>query len=223
MLCIQHDLNKKIMGEDYINSNIPFYRAAIVESTELMDHRGYKWWKKQEEFTPERLQQAQLEIVDIWHFLMSHLIVDKYDTDSDCVISEECFDLLEHCVTDSSSIEQTQESQLRTIDNFISSLTSEPILEHHFMSYCVDFSNMMAAFDLSFDELYEMYIGKNALNYFRQNNGYKEGTYNKNGWINNQGEQVEDNVVLGEILNSDWETFSDVYDKLVLNYSNISK
>ncbi len=31
------------------------------------------------------------------------------------------------------------------------------------------------------DELYRLYIGKNVLNIFRQNNGYRDGTYLKFG------------------------------------------
>jgi hypothetical protein len=44
------------------------------------------------------------------------------------------------------------------------------------------------------DELYRLYVGKNILNRFRQDHGYKEGTYIKI-W---QGE--EDNVVMQRIL-----------------------
>ena len=42
--------------------------------------------------------------------------------------------------------------------------------------------------------LYEMYLCKNALNHFRQEHGYKDGTYIKT-WNG-----VEDNVVLASIL-----------------------
>ena len=37
----------------------------------------------------------------------------------------------------------------------------------------------MKYLEMPFDELYEIYVGKNVLNMFRQDNGYKEGTYNK--------------------------------------------
>jgi len=65
---------------------------------------------------------------------------------------------------------------------------------------CVD------AVGMSFDEVYRLYIGKNALNQFRQQHGYKEGTYKKvwNG--------KEDNVVMQEILNTNLDIS---YEKLL--------
>ena len=45
-------------------------------------------------------------------------------------------------------------------------------------------------------ELFRQYVGKNVLNFFRQDNGYKEGTYRK-FWSGR-----EDNEVLVDILQS---------------------
>ena len=35
---------------------------------------------------------------------------------------------------------------------------------------------------LDADEVINLYLKKNQLNHKRQNEGYKEGTYDKNGW-----------------------------------------
>jgi hypothetical protein len=43
-----------------------------------MDHAGYKWWKHAE---PD-FEQIQLEVVDIWHFGMSALMVTSNDTEA---------------------------------------------------------------------------------------------------------------------------------------------
>ena len=70
--------------------------------------------------------------------------------------------------------------------------------------------------DLEFDELYRTYVGKNVLNFFRQDHGYKEGHYQKiwNG--------KEDNEHLSAILTSidpQSPTFSDeVYQALAAAY-----
>ena len=56
------------------------------------------------------------------------------------------------------------------------------------------FWRALAAAGMAFDELYRLYIGKNALNQFRQMHGYKEGTYRKI-WHGR-----EDNAVMQEIL-----------------------
>ena len=37
----------------------------------------------------------------------------------------------------------------------------------------------MAALPMDLDALFDLYIGKNVLNRFRQDNGYKSGTYQK--------------------------------------------
>jgi hypothetical protein len=48
---------------------------------------------------------------------------------------------------------------------------------------------------LTWAQLYEQYIGKNVLNFFRQDNGYKEGTYQK------EWDGREDNEYLVKIMN----------------------
>lgn len=48
--------------------------------------------------------------------------------------------------------------------------------------------------NLSWDELHRQYVAKNVLNMFRQDNGYKAGTYIKD-WGGR-----EDNVVLVELM-----------------------
>ena len=70
---------------------------------------------------------------------------------------------------------------------------------------------------LSFTWLQKLYIGKNALNKLRQDNGYKEGTYTKI-W---NGE--EDNVRMLEVLeNLSDITFDFVYKKLVEKYQKLN-
>jgi hypothetical protein len=57
-------------------------------------------------------------------------------------------------------------------------------------------AGVMGHLSMDFDELYEIYVGKNVLNMFRQDNGYKEGSYQKiwNG--------REDNEHLADILHT---------------------
>jgi len=47
-----------------------YYRAVWVECAEMLDHFGWKWWKKQ---NPD-LDQVKLELVDIWHFGLSEML-----------------------------------------------------------------------------------------------------------------------------------------------------
>jgi hypothetical protein len=78
------------------------------------------------------------------------------------------------------------------------------------------FAILMHACDLSFDDLYRHYVGKNVLNFFRQDHGYKEGSYQKE-W--NGREDNEHLSELMEVLDSESNDFpTDVYDALKAKY-----
>ena len=68
MLQLQDSMNTKVHPQ-WIQQRYAYYRALWLECGELVEHYGYKWWKKQ---TPD-MQQVQLEVVDIWHFGLSML------------------------------------------------------------------------------------------------------------------------------------------------------
>ena len=78
------------------------------------------------------------------------------------------------------------------------------------------FLGLMAASDLSFEQLYRMYVGKNVLNFFRQDHGYKDGSYIKI-W-----DDREDNEHLSDLLvrlDSNQTDFADaVYQGLAAAY-----
>jgi hypothetical protein len=79
----------------------------------------------------------------------------------------------------------------------------------------------MIASQLDFDALYSAYVGKNVLNFFRQDNGYKDGSYIKN-WSGR-----EDNEHLVEVrasLDHGAEDFSkQVYDSLESRYRELAR
>ena len=67
---------------------------------------------------------------------------------------------------------------------------------------------------LSFTWLQKLYIGKNCLNKFRQDNGYKEGSYIKE-WNGR-----EDNVVMVEVIETmENVSFDILYEELTQAYS----
>ena len=61
MLELQDSINSLINNE-WRNAHNPWYRAIWTECAELMDHIGWKWWKKQE----IDIEQAQIELIDIF-------------------------------------------------------------------------------------------------------------------------------------------------------------
>ena len=63
-----------------------------------------------------------------------------------------------------------------------------------------DFFDLVIMSGLDLESLYKLYVGKNILNQFRQDHGYKDGSYIK-VW-----DGKEDNVVMKKI----WEENSDI-------------
>ena len=56
----------------------------------------------------------------------------------------------------------------------------------------------------SFDQLYRMYVGKNVLNFFRQDHGYKEGTYVKVWGGREDNEHLSDLLAVMDVAEDDF-------------------
>ncbi len=161
-----------------------FYRAMWVECAEMLDHFGWKWWKQQ---TPD-IDQVKLELVDIWHFALSELMRERA---IDPAVAEQLATVSVDKATD-------PEGFRLAIETLAAACLSTRSID--LSAFCA----AMAALPMDYAELYALYIGKNMLNRFRQNNGYKSGEYRKL-W---QGR--EDNEHLIELL----DELSDVPEQL---------
>lgn len=173
MLTLQHRMNTKVHPQ-WIAQKYAWYRAIWIECGELMEHYGYKWWKKQ---TPE-IEQVRLEAIDIWHFGLSALFID--DKPIDTIADEVAIALGKH---------KYAGQDVHTATEALAAYA----LNHRAFSVAL-FADLMHAVGLDFDELYRHYVGKNVLNFFRQDHGYKDGTYQK------QWHGREDNEHLMELL-----------------------
>lgn len=198
MLDLQDSMNSKV-NPDWRNAGYEWYRAIWVECAELMDHYGWKWWKKQ---TPD-IEQVKLELVDIWHFGLSHLLTRKLAE------REVLVDYIEDAWVVGG---ETTLPFKKAIEKFASETLSGE-------NFKVDlFSQLCQLSDMGFNELYVGYVGKNVLNFFRQDNGYKTGEYRKN-WYDGR----EDNEHLVEIvasLDTSLPDFKDqLYTKLTERYN----
>lgn len=166
-------LHNREVHPEWDHQNYPFYRAIWTECAELLDHVGWKWWKHQE---PD-LDQVKLEIVDIWHFGLSMLIIE------------------ERPVRDVASIMTNSEKPRATDGKNVHSAVetmAAAALQRRFDLHA--FMELMNVLNFSLRELYGIYKGKNILNRFRQAHGYKQGTYQKN-WSG-----YEDNIHLAKIV-----------------------
>lgn len=175
MLKLQDEMNLRV-DPDWLAKNREWYRAIWIECAELMDHYGgWKWWKH----STADLEQVLLEIVDIWHFGLSMRI----DTTRDFASAAE-------------QIAREWRAPLpsRGFLRDVETLACAALAEQRFLIAIIP--AMLADIRCGFLDLYRSYVGKNVLNLFRQDHGYKSGTYRK------QWDGREDNEHLAEIVAS---------------------
>ena len=208
MLALQNKMNIKV-NPDWLNAGYGYLRAAMVESVEAIEHHGWKWWKAQHKDLP----QLQMELVDIWHFALSACIIE-FNGDIEASAKSIAAQLAlgeSSVVFDGKTYVPVEQSLLDNLELMTGLCAAKRFSVPLFMQIVVQC-------DMQADELYRQYVGKNVLNFFRQDNGYKEGTYKKE-WLGR-----EDNEHLVEImdnLDSSDPKFSDkVYEGLQARYIN---
>ena len=157
MLELQDAINVRV-SDDWRLKDFAWYRAIWTECAELMDHYGWKWWKQQ---TPD-IEQVRLELIDIWHFGLSILLQNNFPVPSLLTQLEKAF---------------TSPGRSNDFHEILESFTAYTLTEKDFSIPL--YVALLQSVDMSFDELYCGYIGKNVLNFFRQDHGYQEGSYVK--------------------------------------------
>jgi dimeric dUTPase (all-alpha-NTP-PPase superfamily) len=182
---------------NWVEQNYEWYRAIWVECAELMDHVGYKWWKHQE----TDIEQVRLEVIDIWHFGLSAM----FDSTKD-------FEMMASLINEAIATHVPLDLDIRRATEAL----AQHSLETGGFSVTL-FWNLLSAVGLDFDQLYRSYVGKNVLNFFRQDHGYKDGSYRKQ-WAGR-----EDNEHLVELvasLDAGSEQFADdLYRALADRYA----
>lgn len=177
-----------------------YYRAVWVECAELLDHFGWKWWKRQE----ADLEQVKLEIIDIWHFGLSELLRGSQ-------LGEPLAARLADALRSAEAVDFRA-----SVENL--ALKSLATRQFDFVA----FAAVMRALPMTFDELYCGYVAKNILNAFRQEHGYQDGSYRKR-WHDGR----EDNEHLVEIvasLDADADSFvADLRTALRARYALASR
>lgn len=199
---LQNAMNA-VVNPDWLTAGYRWDRAALVEAVECMDHIGWKWWKKQE---MDR-EQAFVELVDIFHFLLSYYLIRRNITPDLIINAYEYANKKIHRNKDKQYV-------LTHLETFIGCVAERDIPLDRFL-------NVVVSLDYTLDDLVKYYIGKNVLNQFRQANGYKEGTYIKD-WAtpkeHDDGLNMEDNVVLVKILKSSVNISSTLIKKELTDY-----
>ena len=171
MLSLQAAMNSKV-DPDWIAAKYPYLRAVVIEGAEAIEHHGWKWWKKQD----KDLAQLQMELIDIWHFVLSEILLDQAGDESKSLDR-----LLQMLATAHQQAEISFDSQTYALEqlDLISKLELFIALSASRRIELAVFASIMKDSEMDWTNLYCQYVGKNVLNFFRQDNGYKEGSYQK--------------------------------------------
>lgn len=196
MLQLQHQFNVRVNPE-WRTAGYAWNRAIWLECAELLDgHCHWKWWKGPPAADDA---QARLELVDIWHFLLSWSLTDGTDA-IELLPSSDSF-----TAPDGGPIPPA--ARIEAIEALVSAAMERDLslaLHAFWVTACY--------FGLDFPQLHREYIAKNALNTFRNLNGYRDNTYRK-VW-----DGREDNQHLAAIMDSGIVDFDAVMKALAESY-----
>ena len=223
MLLLQQELNDATNGEGWEagktknGKSINWKRCIYMECAEMVDSFAWKHWKAID--ADPDWANLQIEVIDVWHFIMS-LGLEDYSQNFRGTIEDLAMKISQEpgyqklqaetditFGTPSDIMEKVEDIILNTVNR--DTLDGPKLFE--------DFFDLAYMSKLDLLSLYRLYVGKNILNQFRQDHGYKEGTYIKvwNG--------KEDNVVMQALWEEDAAlTPKTLYGALQKSYATLS-
>lgn len=183
----------------------------------MIDSFSWKHWKNIDK-EPD-WDNLQIEVVDVWHFIMS-LAIENYSQTLRGGIEDLAINISELQSFNKIDVKSEeffpQGEVIEKVENIIRISIAKGDLELE--NLLQEFFDLVIMSGLDLDTLYRLYVGKNILNQFRQDNGYKEGTYIK-VW---DGE--EDNVVMKRIWEENGDIKPDIlYKELTKAYHSLIK
>ncbi|QDP62368.1 MAG: putative dUTPase [Prokaryotic dsDNA virus sp.] len=175
---LQVQLNKVAGGVTWEKMNYNWQLYAATELAECCGHLSYEHWKD----TPVDHQQAFIEVIDILHFVISDMYCEMYGSSTEYktafILNALCNSVNLYYPTASSVDPETL-------------MVNKP--KKLGTQHCFQ---LFKFFHKTPEQVFQMYLAKDVLNLFRQNHGYKQGTYNKI-WSGR-----EDNMYLDEIVST---------------------
>ena len=210
MFALQKALNDATNGEIWTEGAtkekriISWHRCIYMEAAEAIDSFNWKHWKDIE--AVHEWDNARVELVDIWHFIMSEGIHI-----GDTAYAEAFIDI-------EPDTEPDGEKLIEIFEKIVAASSQSCVDHNHnnFHTVVNLFFEALKTIGMDVNELYKRYVVKNQLNQFRQNHGYKDGTYKKI-W-----DAVEDNVIAFNIMEDHPDfTPEQLYKKLEKEYANV--
>ncbi len=194
MIQLQQQLNDATNGENWeegVTKNgktINWKRCIYMECAEMIDSFSWKHWKSIHD-EPD-WENLQIEVVDVWHFVIS-LALQEYAREFRGSAEELALYVSELEIYETLKTEAVV-AQPEEVMGQIEQIMFNVLAPNNF-----DLSDLIENFfqlcymsNLDLTSLYRLYVGKNILNQFRQDHGYKEGTYIK------EWHGKEDNLVM---------------------------
>ena len=223
MLQLQAQLNDATNGEGWTKGvtkngkEINWKRCIYMESAEMIDSFSWKHWKNIAQ-EPD-WANMQIEVVDVWHFIMS-LAIEEYSRNMKGMIEDIALDISQ--LPNFSSIDtinhsfEAQSNVIELVEDIMLNVLKKDGFDIN--ELIKQFFKLVLMSGLDLESLYKLYVGKNILNQFRQDNGYKEGTYIK-VWNGD-----EDNVVMQKVFKEQSDIKPDApYRELTKLYHELNK
>lgn len=167
VLEVQNDVNVKMGGDAWVDSDNEYITALHVETAECIESIGYEWWKKR---TEDRVNTL-VELCDIFTFLISHSM-QQNDVPS-LLLGLDAFTFHDSSIAEIDKEDRNQEARY-----LLRGLTTETEC-YDSGAGLVQLARICLLLDFSFKDLILTYLCKAKLNKFRTANGYKEGKYEK--------------------------------------------
>jgi len=209
MFLLQKQLNDSTNGKNWelginkFGKDINWLRCIHMEVAELIDSTPWKHWKNIA--AQPDMNNIHVELVDIWHFLMSYILQETNVPKAVSLVNTHCIYEAAEDIDVKAMVKEAEKLSYISLAIETGNMPSFSGIER----FIDQFFRCCKISGLSFTWLQKLYIGKNCLNKFRQDNGYKEGTYVK-VWNGD-----EDNVVMVSILEQmENVSFEVLYNKL---------
>jgi len=202
---IQKKFNDKVApGWLQDTEKYDYWMAILDETVEVLGSKHWKWWKKDKELGEIDWDNVQVEIVDLFHFILSVAIQQN----------------TQHILfTQLVNLEMNKETQVIRPDNFFSTFWDEfmiAVQNRMLPLAAVRIVEYWYKTGADVNQLFMEYRIKAALNNIRQEFGY--GTSYKKMWnVAGTSEVVEDNVIaktLAQDIELDENTVQNIEIKL---------
>lgn len=203
LMYMQDELNTYIHPE-WKTQDFNWDTAIIDECQEILEHLGWKWWKKgyKHGLTNSNIAQIRLEVIDILHFILSLDIQEGALADN--LLTYINHELIVRDIWTATDFMRTDAA------TGVSTLAGWALLAH--------------SVDLTEQQVLETYTQKYVLNKFRQDHGYKDGSYVKVWDVNinldfitvTSGGPMEDNEVLAAVVDMMRKAGHDTTDETAL-------